>query len=702
MVRQIGESEMRARQSAWSKKILAVYISAISVYGNDVFADSKLNDEAKKLETVQVLGSDAEDFNVAMTEDMIEKRQATDLEDLLRHEPSITVGGGLPVAQKVYVRGLEDTLLNVTIDGATQAGYLYHHQGRINVEPELIKAVELKAGAGNATDGAGALGGAIHFKLKDAKDMLRDGERVGALIKGSYFSNNGALKSHASAYTLLTDDFGLLASFTQLESNDNYEDGEGNEIPKTEIEQQDIRLKLSGNISKEHYLGVSYEQYEDDGVRFARPNMVDIGIHPVYPSPAVPQESHRESVVLNYGFNPENALIDFESSLYYNDSYLTKQGDVFAATWPIAGPPPTWTYADYHNGKAHGGGVESIGLNLTNTAHFGQNSITYGAEYRQDEGYLINPAVTSFNEEELSVSALYIQADLVASDSVSISTGLRYDNYDYKDNHGETFQDESISPNLTLTFDVNDELSWHAGVAKAFKGVSIPEIWFLEFPPAGTTMANYQGADFASGDFTLGAVEAEESMNTEIGFKYEGLDFAASGEVYRQTIEHAQVTSSTDRYSYVDDVTVEGYSLRGAYYLGNITFNAGVSKSKPELGGQALSNGDMGLGTAYGRTWTTGVEYAPEQSLTLGWNSRFVERLDEVRDDQDKKDGYGIHDVYVQWAPVKDLTLGLAVNNILDKFYYDHGTFYTSDSTKSPYGLAEPGRDIRASVAYQF
>jgi hypothetical protein len=82
---------------------------------------------------------------------------AEDKSGLLSHESMVAVGGGPSVAQKIYVRGFEDTLLNVTVDGAQQAGELYHHQGRVQIEPEFLKSIELEAGAGPATSGPGML-----------------------------------------------------------------------------------------------------------------------------------------------------------------------------------------------------------------------------------------------------------------------------------------------------------------------------------------------------------------------------------------------------------------------------------------------------------------------------------------------------------------------------------------------------------------
>ena len=172
--------------------------------------------------------------------------------------------------------------------------------------------------------------------------------------------------------------------------------------------------------------------------------------------------------------------------------------------------------------------------------------------------------------------------------------------------------------------------------------------------------------------------------------------------MFRQHIAHAQYTGTTTRYSYVDEVKVHGYALRMAYFWDAVELHAGVAHSKPKVGGQPLSSGDMGLGTAYGRTWTLGLSHEMSDTLSVGWDARFVEKLDFVRSGQDEKASYAVHDVFVRWQPTRALSLGLAINNLFDKFYYDQGTYYSRNNATAPYGLPEPGRDFRLSASYTF
>ncbi|MEF1231150.1 TonB-dependent receptor plug domain-containing protein, partial [Vibrio fortis] len=155
-----------------------------------------------------------------------------DLNDIFRGDAEVSVGGSSGISQKIYVRGLEDTMLNISVDGAEQSGSLFHHQGRLSIEPELLKQVDVSAGAGRATNGPGALGGAIQFKTKDAHDLLHPNDSFGAQVKGGYYTNNDGYKVSTSLYGEVTEGLGLLASFGYVDGQ-NIKDGNGDSQPYT-------------------------------------------------------------------------------------------------------------------------------------------------------------------------------------------------------------------------------------------------------------------------------------------------------------------------------------------------------------------------------------------------------------------------------------------------------------------------------------
>lgn len=84
--------------------------------------------------------------NDTVTEEEIEGRNPSTIADVFDGESSVTVSGGASLAQKVFVNGIEESLLSVTIDGARQNKSAFHHAGNVLLDPELLKQVEISRG----------------------------------------------------------------------------------------------------------------------------------------------------------------------------------------------------------------------------------------------------------------------------------------------------------------------------------------------------------------------------------------------------------------------------------------------------------------------------------------------------------------------------------------------------------------------------
>jgi hemoglobin/transferrin/lactoferrin receptor protein len=85
-----------------------------------------------------------------------------------------------------------------------------------------------------------------------------------------------------------------------------------------------------------------------------------------------------------------------------------------------------------------------------------------------------------------------------------------------------------------------------------------------------------------------------------------------------------------------------------------------------------------------------------QRSVELGWIGD-VQFIDKPR--------YTSHDIYVEWSPLANLRLNIAVINLFDETYLDHSS--VGDYTAIPdwevvRGYNEPGRDIRLSAAVGF
>ncbi|MEP2601201.1 MAG: TonB-dependent receptor plug domain-containing protein, partial [Paraglaciecola sp.] len=288
---------------------LTLISAACALTSGLTFAATQEPESADTVEKISVVGAAS---NLVITAEDLEQFQANDLADIFRTTPSVAVGGSVGVAQKIYIRGLEDSYLNVTVDGAQQTSTLFHHVGRVTLDPDLLKQIDVQAGAGEATSGPGAIGGSISFKTKDAQDLLRDDEQFGGRVKANYFSNNGTRLS-GSVYGKVSDDWGLLGYYSTI-NRDNMENGDGEEILGSAADQDLLFLKGSGTIGEHHYLSFSVEQRDEEGEFSARPNWMVAEGAALYAS-----EAERETYVANYAFDYDNAVY-LEATVYQTNS----------------------------------------------------------------------------------------------------------------------------------------------------------------------------------------------------------------------------------------------------------------------------------------------------------------------------------------------------------------------------------------------
>lgn len=651
----------------------------------------------KTLESVTVVGQATSRVVEAET---LEKVQALDLEDIFRLEPSVSVGGSLGIAQKIYVRGMEDTLLNVTVDGAPQTGTLFHHIGRVSIEPELLKQVEVQAGAGEATSGAGAIGGAIRFKTKKASEMLEPGDRFGGVVKGNYFSNDGT-KASASLYGKLSEHWGILGSVVRVDNNLR-EDGDGQVLHGTESEQNLGFIKVDGQLSERQQLTLSYEVREEDGEFGSKPNWTvrteDEVLYPV--------EAQRETLVLNYGFDV-GPLWSVEFSAYQTRSNFEQ--DVF----------DDW--------GRYGAEMLTKGFDLRNTSVLGDHKLVYGLDYRKDHvssryleanqpewDWAWDPNVLEFAEVGY-VRGFYIQDHYRVWEPLLLSFGARYDAYDFEQlNYSGAADSDDISLNAGIEYSPVQHLTFSVGYAEAMRGKEVGDAFTLEHRPGRASVAP--------------DIRPEDVANTELGVNYDSGLWRAKAAVYRTKIEDVILDQlgavpPQDRvyYENIGELEIDGVEINGGVTLGRLLLDLAFSHSEPELNGNPVEGYEHnGLANASGDKWVLRLEYIFSDRFDVGWISTRVEGLhdievlhrsvnaDLITDLQYvNKPGYTVHDIYCQWRPFGDesLRVNLAVQNLLDETYRGHSS--VADYGHIPdyegvVGINEPGRDIRLGISYAF
>ncbi|KKM23506.1 hypothetical protein LCGC14_1614500 [marine sediment metagenome] len=647
-------------------------LSVLTIALMTAFAAQAAEAESIVLDTVKVTGNTITPELNSVDDIQIEKLQANDLEDLFSQSPEVTIGGGPAVAQKLYVRGLEDQLLNITIDGAQQATRQFHHAGRISIEPELLKYVEVNAGAGNALSGPGALGGSVKFVTKDPEDMLKPGENFGGLVKGMISSNTDAFKTNTSLFGRLTDDWSAMVSFTQYDP-DNYEDGNGDEVLGTSFDQQYLFAKVVGHISDSQTLRLSYEKRDDEGERSQRPQWVVSDRNPLYPV-----DVERETVTLNYNINPlDNEFLDLSLTLYNTETELFQDG----------------RYGPYY------GTGTSKGFDLRNTSFIGMHTVTYGVDYREDETAAGGAANKSASKDESKVTGVYIQDDIQLTDALLLSAGLRYDNYKLdSDLSTDDFEDDDISHNIGINYHFTDSWSVFASYAEAFKGVQAQDAFKIDFRSIDPD------------------IKPEQAENVEVGVAYESNTWFGSAKAYQSEVNDV-VADKDGAFRNIGDLESDGYILELGRRWDGLLARVSYHYNDAEVDGfEANAYDHNGITNTVRDTFTAQLDYQYDAQWNVGWNARFIKGRDDLKSPEVEayypgtkveQPGYGVHDIYVQWQPLtsEDIRVGLTVRNVFDKNYIDHAS--VADFTNvSGYGIVrgynEPGRDVRLSVSWQF
>ena len=171
----------------------------------------------------------------------------------------------------------------------------------------------------------------------------------------------------------------------------------------------------------------------------------------------------------------------------------------------------------------------------------------------------------------------------------------------------------------------------------------------------------------------------------------------------------------------IGQLKTDGFEFKAAYWLENMQIIASYSNNDAELNGDTVEGYEhIGLANARGDTWGLNVNYSLSDDIEFGWNFNYVEDLNNIEvlqrgvaigwiDETQfiNKDGYSVHDIYVQWQPLSSdtLTVNVAVQNLFNEQYRDHssvGDYNNIAGWEGIAGLYEAGRDVRISLSYRF
>ncbi|KPN74362.1 TonB-dependent receptor domain-containing protein [Neisseria sp. 74A18] len=654
--------------------------------------------------------------NVVTTRSKDESTE-TDLRGLFKDEPAIGIGGGNGTSQYLYIRNMGQNSVDVKVDNAYSDSQIHYHQGRHILDPALVKIVSVQKGAGSASAGIGQTNGAVIAKTLDAQDLLKNSTRsdFGFKVNSGYNTNDG----HNYGLTVFgkpgSVDF-VLSGNRVKESN--YKGGSGyrngldgsNRVLYSALDKTGYLAKIGVDAGEDHRFVLSHLNNEHKGDRTVREEF------------SMWEDYKRENGSIASQAPAKRKMSINQTNLEWTGKNLGFAQSAAANIYRLE--KSRWSANDSRNGYAGGNSnlpvdsnpvptttkIESIGGNVNFDSHLNDRIVLkYGVNYRTQQvkpDRIFRAGVTRQKKQDVGV---YTEMITDVAKDVTLTTGLRYDHFNFKAMDGKKVSSGSVSPSLGVIWQVIPDLSLSASHNYATRSPRMQD---------GLMAHGKRGVvSIASG------TKAERARNTEIGFNYDNGTFGADGSYFWQNISKALGTSTgrnnhlcgaptpqnkNECYSEIINagkVKNSGYELGASFRKGGWKARVGVAYSKPKFYGERLS-AQPEYAMRIGRTWTGSLAYRFDNpDLEIGIQHRQVEGVKKEDNfilinrqvtaaDKGKK-AYGVTDLSANWKPLKNdkMNVNFAVNNVFNKNYIPHAQ--RSD-------LPGAGREYRVGLNYTF
>lgn len=630
---------------------------------------------------LKVWGTQVSSSSEFLSDQDIAVKQADHLSDLLRDIPGVDVGGTHSINQRINIRGLNETDLDIRLDGASQYASMFHHIGNLTLNPDIIQAADVQVGNNSVI--SGGIGGAVSFETKDAKDLLRDGEDLGARLYGGYGSN-AYQQGSATVYGRLTDQFDVML-YGFVIDRDNFDDGDGNPTFGADGTVSNMLAKLGFEPAAGHRFEFGHDHYRDKGDYSPRPDMSGSANNGLSADLELPTEYTRDTTTLRYAYDA-GTHTQVDASLYRNAMELNRDESQITIRWPANRLSDNTAEAENLGG--------TLALTSTLDVFSMRHSIHYGTQYNRQESrakYGDDPWI----DENAVSTAAYVEDRVNVTDRVAVTPGVRYDHFKRNAETGSnTFDDVTWA--LAVDVDVTDNLTLFASARELFKAPQLLESFIY-----------YQNTTYLADD-----IQAQSGMNKELGARYQhqagAHRFNANLTVFRTELDDYL----TSRYEGTDviidndgDVEIKGFEASVGYGIQAFSSRLSYARSVADnVTNQTPALDGNGSSMDVGDSISLNLNYVLDGiGVETGWNSQWVLPEENVLPDAPQKARYNVHSWYAQWVPPQAdrLTLTMGVDNLFNEQYTSHA---------SRIGIArgivlddvEPGRNVKVSAAYQF
>ena len=670
-----------------------------------------------------------------ITDAEIEAMLATDIKDLIRFEPGVSVptsparfsaalsGAGRDGNSGFTIRGMGGNRVLIIQDGVrVPDGFAFGAQsvgrGGYN-DLDLIKSVEILRGPASALYGSDGIAGAVSFTSKDPVDFLTGDANFGARARVGYNSSDDSW-SEGLAIAGRSGGFSGLLAYTRRDAHETENQGEvgGTGATRTEPNPQEFASnavlgKLVWDIDGNNTLRLTYDHFDQDmeGEALSSYSATVLQL-------TGQDETQRDRVSLDWRFRD---IAGFQGSVaaYWQDS--TTRQFTFEDRTPAADRTRDVTFDN-----------RIVGLSALASRSFGDavvsHRVTFGGDYAEttQEGIrdgTVPPVgeafpVRPFPNTEYAQGGLFIQDELAFLDGrLNIIPAVRYDWYELTPRADALFpivpagqEDSRLSPKIGVMVWADPRLGLFFNYAQGFKA------------PSPMQVNNY----FANPLFGYTSIpnpdlEPETSESLEAGFRFRDLSVLGGNLAFSVT------GFATEYENFIDQVVVGG-----SFTPADPAIYQYVNLTQVEISGvegRAEFRWDNGLSLLAAASWAEGETTTSGTTTELGsidpiklvagatwadpsgvWGGSATVTWSDGKDAATYNlscgaacylgDSFTLLDITAWWNVTERATLRAGVFNVFDEKYawWSDVRGLTSSSTVLD-AYTQPGRNFGVSLA---
>lgn len=725
--------------------MLSAGLSALSVAAFPAFAEEVIDlQKAVPVAPITVVGTrtqrrvdDVPASISVITAETIETNLVTDIKDLIRFEPGVSVptsparfsaalsGAGRDGNSGFTIRGMGGNRVLIIQDGVrVPDGFAFGAQavgrGGYN-DLDLVKSVEILRGPASALYGSDGIAGAVSFTSKDPSDFIASGESFGARARVGYNSSDDSWTEGLALAGRAASLSGLLA-YTRRDAHEteNMAEVGGTGSARTQPNPQEFASnavlgKLVWDANANHTVRLTYDHFDQDmeGEALSSYSASVIGL-------TAHDETQRDRFSLEWRFSDVFSLDDGSVAAYWQDA--TTRQFTYEDRTPAVDRTRDVTFDNTVWGMAAQGsktfGGEAVQHRVTvggDWSRTTQEGLRDGTVPPVGEPFPTRP----FPKTEYDLAGLFIQDEIaLLGGRLSIIPALRYDWYELTPKADALFpapsegqSDSHLSPKIGAIYWVDDHFSVFANYAQGFKAPSPMQVNnFFANPVFG-----YES--IPNPDLT-----PETSESIEAGLRFRNLDMFGGNLSLSTTAFHTQYDDFINQivvrgtgvpgvdpliYQYVNltEVKIWGLEARGDIHWDN-GFSAIIAASFAD-GNQETDGAEGKLTSVDPVKVVGGLNYAAPLgawggSATVTWSDNKT-RAGCGGGACWQGDEFAILDLTAFWNVTEKATLRTGVFNVFDEKYAwwsdIRGLSRTSTALDA---FTQPGRNFGVSLNVRY